>query len=103
MKAGEIWSNPEEFNPVKVWCINKEEILNTDERTLEAIDEIDAITQYIVDRAINYSPRLPLPNRGLCVKHKLYQKIFVSLLDIFGIVKKTKTFYALSNGESEDE
>lgn len=107
MKAGEIWANPEEFNPVKVWCIDKEEILNTDARTLEVMDEIDTITQYIVDRAIN-SPRLPLPNRGLLVKDKLYQKIFVSLLDVFGIVKKTKTFYAFSNGapsngESEDE
>jgi hypothetical protein len=102
MKAGEIWANPEEFNPVKVWCIDKEEILNTDARTLEVMDEIDTITQYIVDRAIN-SPRLPLQNRGLLVKDKLYQKIFVSLLEVFGIVKKTKTFYALSNGESEDE
>lgn len=103
MKAGEIWANPDEFNPVKAGCMSKEVILNTDERTLEAIDEVDTITQYIVDRAINYSPRLLLPNRGLCLRHKLYQKIFVSLLDVFGIVKKTKVFYAFSNGESEDE
>ena len=102
MKAVEIWANPEEFNPVKFGCMDKEEILNTDERTLGAIDEIDTITQYIVAHAIN-SPRLLLPNRGLFVKDKLYQKIFVSLLDEFGIVKKTKTFYAFSIGESEDE
>ena len=96
MKAGEIWANPDEFNPVKVGCISKEVILNTDDRTLGVIDEIDAMTQYVVDSAIN-SPRLPIPNRGLCLKHKLYQKIFVSLLDAFGIVKKTKVFYAFSN------
>lgn len=103
MKASEIWANPNEFKPIKVGCMSKEAILNTDDRTLNAIDEINTMTQYIVDSAKN-SPRLPgLLMHDLYVKNELYNKIFVSLLDVFGIVQKTKTFYTISHEESEDE
>lgn len=102
MKPGEIWANPNDFKPVRLGCMSKEVILNTDDRTLNAIDEINIMTQYIVDSA-KKSPRLPMTMRDLYVKNVLYKKIFVELLDVFGIVQKTKTFYTINHEESENE
>lgn len=102
MTPSEIWANPNEFNPVKAGYMRKEAILATDERTLNAIAEIDTMTQYIVDSA-HRSSRLPLSMRDLYVSPELYKKIFIKLLDAFGIVQKTKTFYTIRNEEGEND
>ena len=106
MTVSEIWANPEKFKPVKVGYLCKETILNTDERTLKIINDIDYMAQSIVDvykfrRNDKHTDSFyELP----CVcEDKLYREMLITLMDVFGVVTKTKTFYAISNENSENE
>ena len=39
-----------------------------------------------------------------CVcEDKLYREMLITLMDVFGVVTKTKTFYAISNEESKND
>lgn len=105
MKPSEIWATPNLFKPIRMGCVSKEAILNTDERTLNTISDIDYMAQLIVD---TYKSKR---NKGTdsfwvlpCVcEDKLYRETLIMLMDVFGVVQKTRTFYAISNEESEDE
>lgn len=104
MKIGDIWVNPENFKPVKVGYLSKEAILNTDERTLSIISDIDAMADSIVDA---YNLKRDKCNSFWVLPYvcedKLYRETLITLMDVFGVVTKTKTFYAISNEETDND
>lgn len=104
MKIGDIWVNPENFKPVKVGYLSKEAILNTDEGTLKTISDIDDMAQSIVDayKSKRYKCNSFWVLPYVC-EDKLYRETLITLMDVFGVVTKTKTFYAISKEDTDND
>lgn len=103
MKIGDIWVNPENFKPVKFGYLSKEAILNTDERTLSIISDIDAMADSIVDAYNLKRDECTFWVLPYVPADKLYRETLITLMDVFGVVTKTKTFYAISNEETDND